>query len=603
MDNMILFSSTSSQGTAMAHLPDRVLLPITLALPLLAAPAASAQMQSSAAGPHVRALPQPRMAPREPEVLYRANCSSCHGGMGTGGVSWVDPTRVAPPIAGDPTGFIGARVRAGRVPSMPSFPSQEISDEELELLVAYVNGLPGTHVPEPAYQASVSVLDEDPWFSPMQISIQPGDTVRFVNAGRTYHPVVELSWMTSHGMQGVHSGQLGPGGVFYHTFSQPGQHTFLCGLHPYMRGEVHVGQGFTPPVYSVSTPMPPPPVPGVGEVWVCAQFQDWPNRSTDGVLQVIDAATWTVTDTIPVGNNPHNLWFGAGGSELLVTSWFDVTISRVDADAKAPIGDPCVAGASPAHVTSDFEGDHWYVSIEGSPYVRRFTQVDGPNGPCGNTLLPSVAWLTGYGPHGIWYGGGKLVTSNSLDSTFSIIDAALMTETARLPAGMHPLGASADAFGTRGAAGNLLGKSVSLYDLDAMAPIREIPLAHGAIQVPFTPDGRLLFAANGPQVTVIDVSRAEDPIGFPDPSAAIVAEVWTGKGAHGIAFGPKSGGGTYAYVSHKFENYVSVIDLATLTRVGDVPLVTTTTGKVALAGATDTGGNGIAVRPNPRPWR
>jgi len=38
--------------------------------------------------------------------------------------------------------------------------------------------------------------------------------------------------------------------------------------------------------------------------------------------------------------------------------------------------------------------------------------------------------------------------------------------------------------------------------------------------------------------------------------------------------------------------------------VGDVPLNTTTTGKVAIAGAaTDTGGNGIATNPNPAPWQ
>ena len=62
-------------------------------------------------------------------------------------------------------------------------------------------------------------------------------------------------------------------------------------------------------------------------------------------------------------------------------------------------------------------------------------------------------------------------------------------------------------------------------------------------------------------------------------------------------------GGAYAYVTHKFENYVSVIDVGSMVKVGDVPLVLTTTGNVSLAGATDTGGNGVAVRPNPSPWK
>jgi YVTN family beta-propeller protein len=363
-----------------------------------------------------------------------------------------------------------------------------------------------------------------------------------------------------------------------------------------MRGEVHVGQAFTPPTYATSAPMAPPAVPGSGEIWICAQFQDWPGKPKDGVVQVIDAATWTVTHTIPVGNNPHNLWFGAGNATAMATNWFDATVTTIDAATKTVLFD-CAAGASPAHVVSDPAGQHWYVTMEGSRYVQRFDQSGGAFGPCGSgPFAPFAAWVSGYGPHGIWWANGKLVTSNSMDCTFSVIDAASLLELARLPAGMHPLGASANAAGTLGACGNLVGASVSVFALSPPAAIREIPLGYGAIQTPFTPDGTRILAANGARVSVIDVARAIDPIGWPDPLSAIVAYVPTGKGAHGIAFGPKQGGGTYAYVSHKFENYVSVIDLATLTRVGDVPLVTTTTGKVSLAGATDTGGNGITVR-------
>ncbi|MBI5363322.1 MAG: c-type cytochrome [Planctomycetes bacterium] len=581
----------------------RFLALCAFAFSVLTAPPSSAQTQWAPAGTHAPATPDQKYPPRAPEAIFRANCATCHGALGMGGVSWVDPTRFASQVAGDPTAYIAWRVRNGILPVMPAFPMHEISDEELDLLVDYVTNLPGSYVPEPAYQTTVTILDEDPWFSPLQVTIQPGDTVRFVNGGRTYHPAVELSWLTSHGRRGANSGQLGPGGVYYQQFGQAGKYTFLCGMHPYMRGEIHVGQGFTPPTYSLHTPMPPPAIPGLGEVWVCAQFQDWPARGTDGVIQVIDTGTWTVTSTIPVGNNPHNLWFGAGGNQALVTNWFGTTLSRIDANTKTLIGSDCVGGASPAHVTSDFNGTYWYVSIEGSHHVRRFTQASGPEAPCGTTMMPPAAVVSGYGPHGIWYANGKLVTSNSMDSTFSIIDEATLTETACLPAGMHPLGASANAAGTLGASGSLLDKSVSLYDLVAQAKVRDIPVAGGAIQVPFTPNGRYIFAANGTQVSVIDVARALDVTGYPDPASAIVANIPTGSGAHGVAFGPKAGGGNYAYVSHKFENYVSVIDVTTRTRVGDVPLVTTTTGKVSLAGATDTGGNGIAVRPNPAPWQ
>jgi DNA-binding beta-propeller fold protein YncE len=407
----------------------------------------------------------------------------------------------------------------------------------------------------------------------------------------------------SGGQMGRTTGLIGPGGVWFVKFHRPGVFTYLCGIHPYMRGEVHVGGSFTPPAYAVDAPAPLPPTPGVGEIWVCCQFQDWTGKPKDGVVQVIDASTWAVTHLIPVGNNPHNLWFGAGNTEAAVTNWFDATVSRIDAVTKA-VTSECVAGATPAHITSDYAGNNWYVSVEGSHYLTRYDQGSGMNALCSMSMMPpDVAWLSGYGPHGIWYGNGKLVTSNSMDSTFSIVDANTMTELTCLPAGMMPMGASTDSTGTLGASGNMMGSSVGIYDLVGLRRIRNIPLTGMPIQVPFSPDDQYVFAANSGQVSVIDAAKAADRANYPDPLSAIVANIATGKGAHGVAFGAKSGGGTYAYVSHKFENYVSVIDLSTMSKVGDVPLVTTTTGKVSLAGATDTGGNGIAVRPNPTPWQ
>jgi DNA-binding beta-propeller fold protein YncE/mono/diheme cytochrome c family protein len=575
---------------------------LLLALPNLAPPSAQAQTQVTGAS----AIPQrPQVAKpraRRPEEIFRANCATCHEIQGEGGVSWIDTSRIAPDIAGDEPFLIEHRVRGGRVPAMPAFPAQEISALELSALARYVNELPASYVPEPAYQATVTILDEDPWFSPMQITIQPGETVRFVNSGDTYHPVLDLAFMESGGERGTSSGLIGPGGVYFRRFPRRGTTTLLCGIHPYMRGEIHVGQGFTPPGYAVDPPAALPSLAGVGEVWVCAQFQDWPGKAEDGVIQVIDAATWSVTHTIPAGNNPHNLWFGAGSAQAVVTSWFDNVVTRIDTATKSVVGGDCIVGASPAHVTSDPSGTYWYFTVEGTHYVRRFTQAGGPYGLCQPPLFTEVGWLGGYGPHGLWYGGGKLVSANSLDSTFSILDAATLLELACLPAGMMPMGASTDTAGTLAASGNM-GASVSVYDLTSLTWIRDIPLAHGAIQVPFSPDDAYIFAANGDRVTVIDAALAADPVGCPDPAAAIVTEIPTGKGAHGIAFGPRAGGGTLAYVTHKFENYLSVIDVDSLVRAGDVPLVTSTTGKVSLAGATDTGGNGVAVWPNPYPWQ
>lgn len=585
----------------MATHPLRCLLATGSALLLFAAAAPAQTFTITPAG-NPAVGPPPSARQRSPSELFRANCATCHTSKGSaGGTSWVTGVP-APIIAGKNPYHVIHTVRSGRIPSMPAFPPAAISDGELARLAIYVSQLPGSYRAPPPFAATVEILDEDPWFSPPQLTIQPGETVRFVNRGKTYHPVIAEEWLMSGGMEGYNSGPLGPDGACFMKFPDPGKQTVLCGVHPYMRGEIHVGQGFTPPSYFVHAPAPPPAIPGIGEIWVCAQFQDWPGKATDGVIQVIDASNWTVTHQIPVGNNPHNLWFGVGGAEAVVTNWFDVTISRIDPATKTVTASGCVAGAAPAHITSDYDGYYWYATIEGSNYVHRFTQSPGPDELCGSASYPQVGWLGGYGPHGIWYSRGKLVTANSMDSTFSILDAGSLTELALLPAGMMPMGASADKLGNLAAAG-CMGMSVSIYDLRQLTYVRDVPVMHPVIQAPFTPDGHYIVAAGGDGVTIIDALKAADPVAWPNASDAIVATIFTGNGAHGVAFGKKAGGGLYAYVTHKFENYVSVIDFPALQKAGDIPLITTTTGKVSLAGSTDTGGNGIAVWPNPAPWQ
>lgn len=519
--------------------------------------------------------------------IFRANCSSCHGDKGEGGKkSWIDNATTAPTIAGMGGMMIQNAVRNGFAPQMPAFPHQEISDTELQSVMQYVRNLPGSYIAPPAAQHTITITDEDPWYNPMQISINPGDTVRFVNTGKTYHPGTQIEYVTSEGTEGVDSGLLAPGASWYYTFDTPGKFTFICKIHPYMRGEVYVGQGFTPPSYSVDAPAPLPTVPGVGEVWVAAQWQDWPGKAKDGVVQVIDASTWTVTSQIPVGNNPHHLWFNGDESKLLATSWYDNYVSLIDGNTKQVTGN-YVAGTAPAHSTCD-PGLNWDVTIEGSNYLQYMRQSD--------MALNGKTTVSGFGPHGVWYGGNKIVTSNSMDSTLSAIDANTKAEMAYVKVGLYPLGAGVNSTGTIAATGNCLGSSVSIVDIVNEVKVRDIPVSGCAVQVPFTPDDRYIAVAHSPYLSVIDVAKAMDTVNYPDPASAIVGTVWTGKGAHGVDFGEKSGGGLYAYVTNKYENYVSVVDMATVTKAGDVPLVTTTTGKVALVGATDTGAQGVATR-------
>ena len=558
---------------------------------------------------------------KPPEQIMRANCASCHGDKGQGGTSWIDPSQRAFKIAGRSTRSIKKWVREGRQPEMPSFAHQEISDDELDALATYINTLPGSFVPAPEVDPKnvVKIKDEDPWYDKMQLEIIVGETVKFENIGSTYHPVTQFEFVADRGyedetidrgienddldlgvLKGSDSGLLGPNGVYYRTFNEPGVYTFLCKIHPYMRGQIFVDEKVTPPTVTLTTPQSLPIVGGVGEIWVEAQFQDRASTNTtsrgqDGVIQVIDTRTWDVINEIEVGNNPHNIWFKSNGGSAVITNWFDNYLTEIDADTKEVTAN-YIAGAAPAHITSDHAGDDFYVSIEGSNYVQMFNQR--------NMRLTQQIPVSGNGPHGIWYGGNSddgsaiIMTSNSLDNTVSFIDPDRKEEIITIDAGLYPLGAGVNSTGTRGYAGNCLEGSVSIYNLEAIPVLMDTLSIGGCpVQAPVSPDDKYVVVPGGPTV-VIDTA-----------TNVIVASFNTGKGAHGATFSRKADdSGYYAYVTHKKENYVSVIDLpddgSLPSHAGDVPLnVPDVPQNVSLFGVSLTGGNGIAANPLPAPWQ
>jgi YVTN family beta-propeller protein len=508
---------------------------------------------------------------------FRANCASCHGQLGAGGHSWINEA-LAPWIAGHEPDRIRAAVRAGRLPHMPAFHVDEIDDELLDALAAYVNELPDGWLAPPAHDVVVTIRDEDPWMSPMQLRVEPGQVVRFQNQGATYHDVSQLEWVASHGMEGDASGQLGPDGVFFwRAPDEPRVYTFLCKDHPYMRGEIHVGLDPVAPVHTPTAPMGPPPVAGTGELWVAAQWQDRIGAPGDGIIHVIDAETWEDVALIPAGNNPHNPWFLEGEDVLVVTSWFDNHVTFIDANARAPIRD-VIVGATAAHVMAPWGRDVIWVSIEGSHYIESLDATSW-------NVVPRRIMLSGNMPHGLGEGGGRLLVAHSMTDDASIVDLTIEQETALVPAGHYPLGAAVSPDGSVGFIGNCLDETVSIIDMGTATKMEDVPLAGCVVQIAVTPDGSRAVVAHGSMTAVIDVA-----------TRTVLADVQTGKGAHGVAIGPSQAGGDLAYVTHKFDDHVAVIDVETGVHLGDVPLTLTTSDKRAIVGVTDTGGQGIVWR-------
>jgi plastocyanin len=89
-----------------------------------------------------------------------------------------------------------------------------------------------------AGSTSVSILDGNSQssfrFSPSSVSVGAGDTVTWTNDGSAPegHDV--------SGSGGLGSGTLNSGQSYSHTFASPGTFSYICSIHPFMKGTVTV---------------------------------------------------------------------------------------------------------------------------------------------------------------------------------------------------------------------------------------------------------------------------------------------------------------------------------------------------------------------------
>src|SRR4051812_42873012 len=93
--------------------------------------------------------------------------------------------------------------------------------------------------------ATSSVTIRDFSFQPADITIGVGDTVTWTNNDSEAHAVQGGS---------MSSPDIGPGGTFSHTFGEAGDVSYICRIHTYMSGVVHVVSD--PPPSTTTTAAP-----------------------------------------------------------------------------------------------------------------------------------------------------------------------------------------------------------------------------------------------------------------------------------------------------------------------------------------------------------
>ncbi len=579
---------------------------------------------------------------RQPVAIFKAVCASCHGYDGTGNnggfVSWVDETP-AFDIQGASANKVTNFVRGGRGLVMPGFNREEISDTELTALANCIHDGTCVGQPDPASQATVWVQDEPPWFQPYVLNVAVGNTVKFINRGQTWHTVTQGDFLVAANPASgqTNSGMIGRGGKYFRTFSTSGATNFYCMLHPFMQMQVCAGITCSAPTVTDPTPLPPPSVPGVGELWVAAQFQNLsaagkpvdtgvtaPNNPPfpelavtfddfvkPGEIQVIDLTNYSITRApTPANNpfnNPHYIWGRAGATEMSIDNYFDNYKSFLNGSTKAVTLARLTWGTTASHTTSEFDGSPLVGPVQGDYAIQNLR----PGSKIGTWSVGSSTRITstdanghtGSMPHGIWAGGTngtKIETANSRSNNATIFSG---NNQATCTMGAFPLNSGITTTGSTFAAtdiGNPTTFSTALAirtgssgaNCGTTLQVISLP-GEGAVQTPPSPDDRFLAVSNGPYISVFDlvnnfsVGASNACVGgtfTTDPGSGrkFCSINSNSFGAHGVAWGRRGDTqtGWRIYMAAKLTNFVAVFDLitnpdgsASVSHPGDIALI------------------------------
>jgi hypothetical protein len=133
--------------------------------------------------------------------------------------------------------------------------------------------------------------------------------------------------------------------------------------------------------YGNDTPLPPlfnPAIPGVGEVWVDAQFERTTGKEKPGMATRVDAATWRVVRKVALPqintNNPHNMWTDRQQRLVFQTEWFDSKLTVFERETGRFVRQISV-GEAPAHVMTRTDTDQVHVSINGEDDNRAVVEL------------------------------------------------------------------------------------------------------------------------------------------------------------------------------------------------------------------------------------
>lgn len=321
-----------------------------------------------------------------------------------------------------------------------------------------------------------------------------------------------------------------------------------------------------------------PSTPGVGEVWIATQMEDFAGKKKHGSITKVNAENWTIDRKIAAPeinmNNVHNMWTDKNYTYLYGNEWFDNETDVFDR-ATGKFVRSLEVGPNPAHVMTRPGNDNLTIGInagtdivEATPGATKIVQRIHVDPDSGITPHPHAHWTS--------HDGKTVVAPNTMTDEAVIVD--LDSGSVRHePVGAFPIATSMTPDSKKAYLSNFLGMSVSCVSLEEAAcatpdggvaknstidlwenydpqtgPKEGMPWGGLTIQLPVSPDGKALLAVNtlSQTVNVIDAKTNK-----------VIKDLPCNAGCHGANFGAKKGGGYYAYVSNKFSNAMQVIDI------------------------------------------
>ncbi|MFH1600562.1 MAG: cytochrome D1 domain-containing protein, partial [Pseudomonadota bacterium] len=254
----------------------------------------------------------------------------------------------------------------------------------------------------------------------------------------------------------------------------------------------------------------------LGASQAAAQPYAYVPEYTSNSVSVIDDATQTVVDNIPVGSQPWGVSVSPDSSLAYITNYGAGTISVIDTGTNTVIATEATGG---------------------NPYGVAFS----PDG--------SLAYVTSFNT-----------------STLQTFDTATHTLVDTLPLANNPYGLAFTPDGSKLYVSNYTGSAVSVIDTATLTVSATIPAGNGPLHVAMSPDGATVVVANGSSNNLLIVDTATD---------TTITTIPVGFRATGVAV---SNDGTMAVVTSDSSNDIAIVDLGTATLTTTIPMGTPTWG-------------------------